>query len=396
MSTNSNTPRMLIMVLSSLDGSTSTGGVDTVCSMHLAALQKYGDSQQSIHILAFNPQNTCKAGGEVHHFTPHITLYWHNLHQKDEAQGKAKYLPNIALQEKIIRAHIKTHKPGLVHSHVPGWHLKKYSGEKKVLTLHTYGKIGRRPRSLWNNILHEYILQPVGLSTADILITVSKEIEGRLKNRKKNITYIPNPLAESFFSRPIPRPTQNKTVHILLSGHVQPRKRPHEAVMALSLVHKTHPHTHLHIVGSHTGEGGYLEALQNQIKKQGLTKHVTFHGHTTPQQLRDIMATCHIGLCMSEEETFGLAPLEMMTRGLPIVTTSVGVFSWSAADLAPLGAHMIPVGDPVAAARALSQIIMHKAFTTPPKAQHYLKSHFSLESYLAQTENVYQSVLPAR
>ena len=91
----------------------------------------------------------------------------------------------------------------------------------------------------------------------------------------------------------------------------------HEAIIR-ALAKKQDPHVFYGICG----KGELLEYLKNMAKKQGVAKQVFFFGYRT--DVAEILHTADLFAFPSRRDGLGLAALEAMASGLPLLTSNVG------------------------------------------------------------------------
>jgi glycosyltransferase involved in cell wall biosynthesis len=106
----------------------------------------------------------------------------------------------------------------------------------------------------------------------------------------------------------------NMPFTFVISGRLEPRKGIDIALGALALVDGARL--------SVLGDGAERERLEARARAIGLADRVQFHGYV--RDPRDVLATAHAVLCSSREEGLGIALLEAMAMGRPIVTVPVG------------------------------------------------------------------------
>lgn len=377
------------MLLSSLEDDSSFGGVDTVCQNHLKGILKYSSKNFHYHILAFSPANNRKKFGEFFKLSNKINVEIYNVDFKKNST--CRLTPNFILQEITILKCIKVIKPDIIHSHIPNWPVFKYGVNVKLLTLHSWGKIAREDHGLLNNFIHEKILQRLSLIFTDGVISVSKQINNLLTSKKLIINkYLPNPIQNH-----LPEFSQNKKINdftILVIGGIIPRKRIFDCIQVLHNVKKVAANAKIIFAGPVNYKSSYFKELSMSLSHMGLSKSVIFTGRLSPKNLIKIIDTCHVGLSLSEDETFGLAPLEMMMRGLPVVCTSVGVMDWDRSFLIKNGANIINIGDTLLAAKLVLKIYrLNKSLKRTVSS--LLMKKYSLESYIQSTENIYKKLL---
>jgi len=86
---------------------------------------------------------------------------------------------------------------------------------------------------------------------------------------------------------------------------------------AFSRYAKTHPNAELTLVG----EGAEMAALKSMLRRRGLLHRVHFAQGKDRRGVGAAMAEADLLVHLSMGETFGLAPLEGLLSGLPVVTT---------------------------------------------------------------------------
>ncbi len=108
-----------------------------------------------------------------------------------------------------------------------------------------------------------------------------------------------------------------------LVGRVAPEKGHHIALQALPRVLDQEPETQLFFVGR--TDGDFHEQLRDEAARLGVEDHVTFTGNRDDvPRLFDAMA---FSILPSVMESFGLAVIECMARGRPVVASNVGALA---------------------------------------------------------------------
>jgi len=146
---------------------------------------------------------------------------------------------------------------------------------------------------------------------------------------------------------------------LLLSiGGVEPRKGSNALVRALSrLARGQGPRPVLAVVGGHSFQDhrAYRDAVLSELPSLGLELgvDVVLVGTVPEADIAAWYAAADVLAFPSVKEGFGLAILEAMSAGLPVVTSDLPVFhEWLVADRDAL---LVPVGDVEALADALSR-----------------------------------------
>jgi glycosyltransferase involved in cell wall biosynthesis len=104
--------------------------------------------------------------------------------------------------------------------------------------------------------------------------------------------------------------------------HNAVRKCIPEIVRAAAIVHRTYPALRFVIAGEH---GGYYPKLAALVRQLGAESYVEFPGVVGREAKVDLMRRCQLFLQPSRFEGFGLAILEAMSCGAPVVTSPSGV-----------------------------------------------------------------------
>jgi rhamnosyl/mannosyltransferase len=144
------------------------------------------------------------------------------------------------------------------------------------------------------------------------------------------------------------------------------------------------------------GTGALEGALRRQIDDAGLGDRVHLVGYLERRELKCLLHACRVFTMPSveESETFGIAQVEAMACGKPVVNTrlSTGV-PWVARD--GREAITVPPGVPDALAAALSFLLDHPGDATAMGARSLLRAEttFSFGTFLNETLKVYQDTV---
>lgn len=148
---------------------------------------------------------------------------------------------------------------------------------------------------------------------------------------------------------------------LLLSvGGIEPRKGSDTLTQALGeLVSRMNPSPVLAIIGGHSFRDyrDYRDRVLGGLAAQGLTlgKDVVEVGTVAEEEIPGWYAAADVLAYPSVKEGFGLAALEAMSAGVPVVTSDLPVFrEWLVADRDAL---LVPVGDASALSGALERAL---------------------------------------
>jgi glycosyltransferase involved in cell wall biosynthesis len=167
------------------------------------------------------------------------------------------------------------------------------------------------------------------------------------------------------------------------------RKGYETMLRALPVLLASFPDIHYLIVG--TGDATYEGRLRALAKEQGMTKHVHFAGFQS--SVFPYLAVMDVYVHPALMEGFGIAVLEAMSMGKPVVATTTGGLPEIVQD-GETGL-LVPPGDPDALAKTLS-ILLHdparrKMLGDAGRAR--VETHFTVEAMMNRLALGYESLL---
>lgn len=225
-----------------------------------------------------------------------------------------------------------------------------------------------------------------GLERSDAVTAVSRFLRDKTPSwfdSTPPIEVIPNFVDTRRFS-----PSKRRTRTIVHVSNFRAVKRSADAVRAFYLARRK-TEARLVIVGA----GPELEAVRGLAKKLGVAKDVTFAGEE-PDVVRHLRGAACL-LSTSEFEGFGMAPLEAMACGVPVVSTDSGGVS---EVVSPACARVAPVGDVEALGAAVSEILNDAALARAMGASGRRRAEelFDVDRVVPQYEALYNRVCGAR
>ena len=172
-------------------------------------------------------------------------------------------------------------------------------------------------------------------------------------------------------------------LRLAVVGRLEPRKGVDVAIELAARV----PSLHLDVVG----DGDLRAALGEQARRVGAADRVRFLGYL--DDVRPAIARCHALLCTSRTEGLGLALLEGMAMGRPVVGFRVG----GAAEIADgeLGAWLTEPGDLAALASAVRRAADDpgRLLALGPQARARVVERFSARAMRDAYARTYDEVL---
>jgi N-acetyl-alpha-D-glucosaminyl L-malate synthase BshA len=201
------------------------------------------------------------------------------------------------------------------------------------------------------------------------------------------IEIIPNFVDADRFrpARPDARPLPARPVVVHVSNF-RPVKRVHDVVEVFARLRATRP-AQLRLVG----DGPERPRIAAQVAALGLGADVEFLGERV--DLPGVLGDADLFLLPSETESFGLAALEAMACGVPVIASAVGGLP----EVIPEGevGFLCPLGDveamAAAARRLLGDAELHRRLSLA--ARHLAETRYRVEPAVDRYVAVYRRVL---
>src|SRR5262245_36971611 len=137
------------------------------------------------------------------------------------------------------------------------------------------------------------------------------------------------------------------------------------------------------------GEGPAKEALQSLSERLGIAARVIFSGRR--RDIPQLLSLMDIFVLPSLYEGFGIAILEAMAAGKPVVATAVGGIP----EFVVSGENgfLVPPGDSVGLAAAIRHLLAkpERAKAMGYNGQEHVRKHYSIESVVRQHEQLYET-----
>ncbi|HEB78027.1 MAG TPA: glycosyltransferase family 1 protein [Methylothermaceae bacterium] len=237
------------------------------------------------------------------------------------------------------------------------------------------------------------ILQRMALRRARVLISPSQahahEIDAELDGKHPPITVIPNciDLEQLLPQDDVPRDQAT----VLYVGRLERVKGVLLLLKAAALVVQQLPEVQFLLAGAPHPTIDRIE-LDNLITKHGLENNVHLLGHVPWEELLHLYQKATVCVLPSYYETFGLAALEPMAFGTPVIATQAGALPEIVED--GTTGFLIPPGDFKCIAKAIAFLV------TDPVLQHETRDnaqkkirHFFVRNLIPLTEHIYQEAL---
>lgn len=249
--------------------------------------------------------------------------------------ARSPYDKNNIIAFRQLQALLKKENFDIVHCHTPmGGVLARLAcepyrkkGMKVIYTAHGFHFYDGAPKKNW---LVYYPIERELSRITDVIITINHEDFSRAKKRffAKQVYYIPGVGVDTkkfencVVSKEDKRSELNipKDAFVLLSvGELAERKNQKVTLLALAKLKEKKKLSDIIYIAA--GEGSLKEEYESFIKKENLTAHVKLLG-----ERNDVDELCKAADCfihMSVREGLGIAPLEGMASGLPLISSYV-------------------------------------------------------------------------
>ena len=291
----------------------------------------------------------------------------------------------------------KTHGATVLHGHGLRWlplftAASVVSGLPLVVTLHNL--VPKRMSAAERAVLR------VSLLRARAVIAVSEAVADSAKHAGvSRPTVIRNGIALERFALPPDEKEKRRTAIradlsfpadapvVLTVARLSPEKDVAGVLEAFALALPRLPDSVRLLIA---GSGPLRETLGWQARLLQLTERVTFLGPRS--DIPDFLAASDVFALASREEGLGLAVVEAMAAGLPLIVTNVG--GLPEVVIGGETGTLVPPRDPVAMADALVQLLSNpaQAHAFGQAGQIRARTHFNEDAMMAATHAVYHRV----
>jgi glycosyltransferase involved in cell wall biosynthesis len=118
---------------------------------------------------------------------------------------------------------------------------------------------------------------------------------------------------------------------------------------------------------------------------------VTFLGNLDRQAMQDELVKSHCLVLSSEVETFGLALVEALACGLPVIGTRCGGPQDIVTEETGI---MVPINDPVALSHAMARMFENASTYNPAMLTEYTRRNFSPQVYVLALNTLFSDLAP--
>ncbi|HKD78934.1 MAG TPA: glycosyltransferase family 4 protein [Candidatus Angelobacter sp.] len=142
---------------------------------------------------------------------------------------------------------------------------------------------------------------------------------------------------------------------LLWLGIFMPHRRLQDAIEAISLPGLRDSKIRLLLAGSGRSFPEYFNSLQELVTRLGIADKVTFAGKVEDDEVRDFYCACDAFIFPNENQTWGLAVLEAMACGCPVLVSKGAAVHEVLTD--GQNAFLFPARDPNALSQKIHYLI---------------------------------------
>jgi len=240
-----------------------------------------------------------------------------------------------------------------------------------------------------------YRLLNWGCRKADVIIAISRRIEGQLRRfgfKEEQVVYLPNGTDVQRFSPCIDKQRLRRQLGIqaeymaVYVGRLSPEKGVYDLLHAWSSVCRAYPNAVLCIVG----DGVLREGIQALVRADGWLKSAVHFTGTVPN-VEQYLAAADCCISPSLEEGLSNTVLEAMSAGLPVVSTRVS----GAEDLIQDGenGYLVGVGNSEELAFAICRLFsdLEQARAMGDKSRSKALEWFDMSRIVERYERIYNA-----
>lgn len=220
-----------------------------------------------------------------------------------------------------------------------------------------------------------------------------KRLFGRLNLNEMPVRVIPNFYDDNLFApQASSRQFQTPPFQIVYVGRLHHSKGVDLLVEAFRTLVRTYPEAELHLVGRDLWWDEYGDSFVAHWKKvlpAEILSRVFFHGNKALHEVREQLNSAYVAVFPSRFETFGIAALEAMSIGVPVIGTA----GTGLAEVVGVNDELLVSCPPTAEklAEAISRLLQDSALRARVSMQGIARA----QAMLAQSKREVQSVLSA-
>ncbi len=257
---------------------------------------------------------------------------------------------------KYLKNHYKDLNPDIVHVHgyhhlmpIESIHIIKRMDPNVPIIFSPYLDVARgrlAGKYLWN--LYNIFARTVFSKSASITSCSNFE-SANIQNigvEREKITVIPLGVDEINLKKSRKDKNSKKTINILYTGHIIPRKGVDYILKSLhSLVHKKGADN---VVLTVVGDGPEKNKLIKMAEELEIADHINWMSFLSREELIDLIKESDIYMLLSRSEAYGIAVAEALAMGTPCVISNSTALTEFSNEIGCYAVDYPPVPDDVA------------------------------------------------
>jgi len=179
---------------------------------------------------------------------------------------------------------------------------------------------------------------------------------------------------------------------LLWLGILMPHRRLQDVIAALPHLKESAMPVRLLLAGSAAANPGYMAELRALVHQLGIEQQVTFSGKVPDEEIRDFYCACDAFVFPNEAQTWGLAVLEAMSCGVPVLVSTGAAVHEILTD--GENALLFPARTPQALASAVEKLIRQPELraSIAGRGRELVRTTYNWDTYAASMEQVFASV----
>jgi glycosyltransferase involved in cell wall biosynthesis len=285
-------------------------------------------------------------------------------------------------------------KPEIVHAHFAVYYgmaaaenMSLLPNARLVVTEHDSG--------INEEVVDKYTISCMGkaYNKAGAVIAVGIPLQAKIRSLTGvEAKYIPNMYNDKLFF-----PNKNPEVswdhldpfRFVSVGSLIKRKRTERLIEAFSHAFQSNSNVNLVIIG----DGPERPILAKMIQELRLQDQVALVGAITRKEIASVFRKSHCFVTASENETFGLACIEALACGLPVIATRCNGPEYFIDDTNGI---LVDVGDGVALKKALMEMTSNRLLYDTKKIVQSTAELFSPRAVISSIGGVYEKAYLSR
>jgi glycosyltransferase involved in cell wall biosynthesis len=212
---------------------------------------------------------------------------------------------------------------------------------------------------------------------------------------ERAVCVVPNPIDLEEFSGPIERgafrrrfglPDPSRAPVVMFLGKLTPRKRVDVLVRAFAALARAD--ARLVIAGNDMGTAAEIRSL---VRSLDLEPRTLFTGLLRGRERLDALADADVVVYASEQEIFGLVPVEALLCGTPVIVAGDSGCGEVVRQVG--GGRLVPVGDVAALTQAITAVLGVPKKAIVDGAADRIRSKFGADTVCRQLESVYRDMV---